>query len=324
LPAFSTRAQLDRHRTSRLICDGAASSRRTWNGLGRLRGIPALVALRYGRQDHISLAVKTAVSLRRAVMKGAAGGPPRVLLRVDEFPQAYARDDPDRFGTEAYARFHDVLASAGVPYLVAVLPRIAHDYLNPAGDDGDPLDDGEIAMLARLAAERVAFGLHAHTHRTRDAHPRRHSAIAGMSATQLEHALDQAEATLAALGIEPRVFVPPFNRFDPAHYPILAERYSVVCGGPESVRVMGLQPSPSWIGEAVYLPSYAPIYARARTIVPVVEALVAAQAAVWLPITLHPGWEREDELRGLTELARAIAPLARTWDEFLGAVDRSR
>jgi hypothetical protein len=324
LPPFSPGAQLDRQRTARLILDGADPKQRVAAGLGRVHGLPALLAIRYGRRDHLSLAVEPAVALRRAALGPAAAGPPRVLLRVDEFPDARARADPGRSGTDAYARFHDVLAGAGVPYLVAALPRVADDHLTPGADDGDELDPGEVAMFRRLAGEDVAFGLHAHTHRTRFAHHRRRSAISGLSPSELDVALNGAEARLAAVGIRARVFVPPFNRFDARQYPILARRYDVICGGPESVRAMGLQQSPRWIGDAVYLPSYAPFYARAAAIVPAIEALAEANAAVWLPVTIHPGWELGDELCGLKKLARTIAPLARPWADFLDAVDRSR
>ena len=42
-------------------------------------------------------------------------------MRVDEFPHYMAWDDPEGFGTARYERFHEIMAGAGVPYLVAVL-----------------------------------------------------------------------------------------------------------------------------------------------------------------------------------------------------------
>jgi hypothetical protein len=322
-------------RTARLMCVDRLAAAQVDAGVAELRrlrlrprlgvrGEAAHLALRLGWRDWRSLVATPAMAIRRRQLGDDAAGPPRVLVRVDEFPHAHARDEADRFGTEAFARFRDVLSSAGVPYLIAVLPRVARDYLSVAGDDGDELNAGEVAMLARLREDGVAFGLHAHTHRTRDPRPRHRSALRGMAANELESSLDGAEQRLRSYGIEPRVFVPPFNHFDAAQYPLLARRYTVVCGGPESVRTMGLQMSPRWIGDAVYLPSYEPLYARSGRALEAVKALAAEHAAVWASVTLHVGWELDDGLRSLSTFAREVARYARPWDEFLDAVQASR
>ncbi|MGO9956782.1 MAG: DUF2334 domain-containing protein [Solirubrobacteraceae bacterium] len=322
----ATPSVTDALRTARLMCadaDPPAGSGRFALRESRLRGAPAHLALSTGWRDHLSIAVAPAVSVRRALLGDRAQGMPRVLVRVDEFPHARAHDEPDRFGTAGYERFHEVMTGSGIPYLVAVLPRVAHDYLDPRGDIGDELAGDERAMLTRLREDGVEFGLHGHTHRTRDARPRHRSALTGMSGAELELALDGAEAALEPLGIRPRVFVPPFNHFDRAQYPVLARRYAVVCGGPESGPEMGLRPAPRWIEGSVYLPSYAPLYGRAAEVTAAIEALVAQRAAVWAPVTLHPGWEFEDDLRALSIMVRTIAPYVCPWGEFLSAVGDS-
>lgn len=319
----------DELRTARLLCSDAGLPAELGSPLialreSRLRGLLAQLALASGRRDHASIAVAPALALRRAMLGAGAAGAPRVLIRVDEFPHAHARDDPRRLGTDAYARFHEVFRSAGVPYLVAVLPRVARNYLDPRGDDGDELQDDERAMLERLRQDGVAFGLHGHTHRTRDANPRRRSVMRGMSVEELERALDRAEAALDPLQIRPEVFVPPFNRFDSRHYAVLARRYAVVCGGPESAHEMGLRIAPRWIDGSVYLPSYPPLYGRAALITSAVEELAAQRAAVWAPVTLHFGWELDDDLRSLAALALRLAPYVRPWSDFLDAIEASK
>jgi hypothetical protein len=325
----SGRRGLDRLRTTRLVCaDALPADEIDPEAIHlpepRLRGLPAQLAFAAGWRGHRSLAVAPALAVRRAQLGDRASGPPRVLVRVDEFPHAHARDNADHVGTEAFGRFHEVLRTAGIPYLIAVMPRVARDYLDPQGGRGEELDAGEGAMLGRLVADGVSFGLHGHTHRTRDPRPRHHSALHGMSTIELERALDLAEAELRPYGIHPRVFVPPFNHFDPEHYAVLARRYAVICAGPESVRTMGLQMTPRWISEAVYLPSYPPLYGRAATAGAAVQALADEHAAVWAPVTLHFGWELDDDLQSLASFARTVAPYARPWQEFLAAVDASR
>jgi hypothetical protein len=136
--------------------------------------------------------------------------------------------------------------------------------------------------------------------------------------------LEDGRRRLESAGVgSPRVFVPPFNRFDAAQYQMLAKRFDVVCGGPESVALMGFHGGPSWRGEAVYLPCYAPLYADAATILPAAERLIDMAPGTWIPIVLHTSWEQPDDFQALRRLAERIAPYAEDWDDFLAEVDRS-
>jgi peptidoglycan/xylan/chitin deacetylase (PgdA/CDA1 family) len=256
---------------------------------------------------------------------GAAGtGRPLPLVRVDEFPHAAAFDSAGRFGTEAYKRFHAVLAEAGVPYLLAVTPHVSRDYLDPEQDEWRPFEDTEIAELQELKRDGVTFGLHGLDHRTRHANPRRHSELCGLGTTETEERIDLALSILAEAEAETPVFVPPFNRFDASQYTLLAERFEVVCGGPESIRLLGFRPTPIWDGDAVYLPSYAPLYGRATAVLPGIERMIEAEEALWAPITLHWGWELDDDFAGLKRLCNRLADYAGDWQRFLDAVGESR
>jgi peptidoglycan/xylan/chitin deacetylase (PgdA/CDA1 family) len=271
-----------------------------------------------------SRVVAPLMEMRRAALGDAAGGAPRVLIRVDEFPHARAFDSSGPFGTEAFERFHAVLAEAGVPYLLAVTPRVSREYLDPGVEEWRALDAGEVAKLAQLKDDGVAFGLHGLDHRTRHSSPRRHSELCGLDAEATAARIDTARATLDALAIEAPVFVPPFNRFDASQYPLLAERFEVVCGGPESVRLIGFPPTPAWDGDAVYLPSYPPLYGHAAEIAPEIERMIDAEQALWAPVTLHWGWELEDDFAGLRRLCDRLAGCASEWGRFLEAVRESR
>ena len=74
----------------------------------------------------------------------------------------------------------------------------------------------------------------------------------------------------------------------------------------------------------LYLPSYEPLYGRSGAVAEAVEELAAERAAIWAAVTLHFGWELKDDLQSLAAFARAVAPYARPWEQFLGAVDASR
>jgi len=255
----------------------------------------------------------------------AAGtGTPLPLVRVDEFPHAGAFGSSGRFGTEAFKRFHAVLAEAGVPYLLAATPHVSRDYLDPEQDEWRPLEDAEIAELQDLKRDGVTFALHGLDHRTRHANPRRHSELCGLGIAETEERIDLALSTLVEIGIETPVFVPPFNRFDASQYPLLAERFDVVCGGPESIRLLGFQPTPIRLDKAVYLPSYAPLYGRAAAVLPGIERMIEAEEAIWAPVTLHWGWELDDDFTGLKRLCNRLAELDCDWRPFLAAAKSGR
>ena len=282
------------------------------------------VQRKLGRLDYERSVAEPLMAARRATLGEGAGGPPRFLVRVDEFPHYMAWDEPGRYGTERFERFHATMAGAGVPYLVAVLPRVSHAALDPAGGSWRPLVDDEREMLGRLPGEGVSYGLHGLDHRTRHASPRRHSELCGLDRQATEELILTGLSELAPLGIVPEVFVPPYNRFDAAQYEVLARHFAVVCGGPESVGLLGFQRTPVWRGEAVYLPSYQPLYGHAGEVLGAARRLIEGQSALWAPIVLHWGWEADEDWAALERLLAAIAPYTAHWDDFLTEVRDSR
>ncbi|HVR06248.1 MAG TPA: DUF2334 domain-containing protein [Solirubrobacteraceae bacterium] len=295
----------------------------------RVRPVPPW-PLRVGEQLRYR---RGGLSLRRDVIAplqaaraaaGAAGGAPRVLVRVDEFPHYQAGDLPERYGVQAFERFHTIMADAGVQYLLAVPPRVSHAPLSPAPAQSRALQERELALLRRLPGEGVELALHGRDHRTRFASPRRRSELCGLGRSQTDELLDAALAELAPAGCAPRVFVPPFNRFDARQLPWLAPRFAVVCGGPESIGQLGFQPTPQWRGDVVYLPAYAPLYGRAAEVRGALPSLLERAGGLWLPLVLHWGWEADAGWRELELLAPVLARCAAPWRQFLAAVERSR
>lgn len=309
-------AALDRPEVAR-----AVQARRVPSRPGR---IAQQVAMRRGRLTFEGASVAPMAAARRAVLGDDAAGPPRFLVRVDEFPHYRAWDEPARYGTDAFATFHAILRDAGVPYLVAVTPRVPREPLDPARHDWRPHDEVERAMLAQLRADGVAFAVHGLDHRTVHPHPRRHAELTGRPPAETAERLDLALETLHDEGLTAQVFVAPFNRFEAAQWPLLAERFAVVGGGPESVGLLGFHAAPVWRAGAVYLPAYTPLYGRAREVAGAVDQLVERRVALWLPIVLHWGWEADEGWEALRRLAARLGgDQARPWDEFLGAVAAS-
>jgi hypothetical protein len=280
------------------------------------------IAMKLGRLEWERIWLEHLMEARRTVLGEAASGPPRFLVRVDEFPYYTSFDRPQDI--DMSRRFHEVMAGAGLPHLMSVLPQLTHDPLSVGSSGGRALGDEEIALLEQMRRDGVTFAQHGNTHRTRFESPRRRSELCGLASSQTQALLEEGRRRLLAAGVgDTRVFVPPFNRFDAAQYPLLAERFEVICGGPESVALMGFHGGPLWRDGAVYLPCYAPLYADARTVLPAAERLIDMAPGTWVPIVLHTSWEQGDDFRSLARLAERIAPYAASWEELLAEVRRS-
>ena len=280
------------------------------------------IAMKLGRLEWERIWLEHLMEARRTVLGEAASGPPRFLVRVDEFPYYTSFDRPQDI--DMSRRFHEVMAGAGLPHLMSVLPQLTHDPLSVGSSGGRALGDEEIALLEQMRRDGVTFAQHWNTHRTRFESPRRRSELCGLASSQTQALLEEGRRRLLAAGVgDTRVFVPPFNRFDAAQYPLLAERFEVICGGPESVALMGFHGGPLWRDGAVYLPCYAPLYADARTVLPAAERLIDMAPGTWVPIVLHTSWEQGDDFRSLARLAERIAPYAASWEELLAEVRRS-
>jgi Uncharacterized protein conserved in bacteria (DUF2334) len=298
----------------------------------RVRAVPSRAVrvgeqLRYklGQLDYESGVMAPLRDARRAVLGQASATPSRLLVRVDEFPHYRAWDEPTRYGTAAFERFHEIMAGAGVSYLVALLPRVSREPLSPSAHGSRPLQDDEVATLRRIAGEGVSFALHGRDHRTRARSPRRHSELCGLSPAATAQLLAEALAELTAHGLSaPEVFVPPYNRFDARQFQLLARHFQVVCGGPESIGTLGFHRGPQWRGDAVYLPSYAPVYGTATGVLAALEWAIAAPTGLWIPVSLHWGWELSAGWSGLQRLVGRIAEHTAPWGEFLQAIGRSR
>jgi hypothetical protein len=293
-----------------------------------IRSSPARAAqralMKAGLLTYERNALERVVSARRRVLGDAATGPPRFLVRVDEFPHYLAYDRPETYGLEAARAFHEIMASTGVMHLMAVVPQLTRHPLDPDAEGGRSLDADELEHLRRLQDDGVVLAQHGTTHRTRYRDPRRHSELCGLSNDELRRHLDRGLAALAEAGVAaPRVFVPPFNRFDATQWSALAERYAIVCGGPEAVRLLGFQGVPSFRQGTLYLPSYPPFYGTADKLLPAVERTIEAAPGTWVPLVLHLGWEADDGWANLERLAQLMAPYTADWNELLAAVDTS-
>lgn len=299
----------------------------------RSQAVPSALSRRYqrrqmqrGRLTNANAVLGPRMDARRAVLGDAAHGLPRLLLRVDAFPADGAFDEGAQASTAAATALHAILHGAGVPYLMAVTPRVAQAPADAAADAWRVHSEAERTLLGQLRREGVTFGLRGLDGRTRVRKVSRRSEFGGLKRKAIDQRLDTAVEALRDEALHADVFVPPYDRFDAVAWTALAKRFDVVCGGPRSVDGFGFHRSPSWRGDAVWLPAYAPLHGPAAAMLPAVQALVDDGVALWIPLALDLAHEAQDGFRALAELAAVLGDggLARPWDDFLLAVRASR
>jgi hypothetical protein len=292
------------------------------------RRVPSALSRRYQRalMQRGALRVEgetiaRAVAARRAVLGDAADGPPRLLVRAGAFPHPLTDEDPARFGTERFRRFHEALGVHGMRYLVAVTPRVSVRPLDPKATGDRPLRDDELELLADLRRDGVAFAAGGLDHRTRKRAEGKRTELGALSKRVLPQRLAQADEELAAIAIRPEVLVPPFGRFAWHQWDLLAARYEVVAAGRESLETMGFHDAPLWRGEAVFLPTYAPFDGPSAGVLPAVRGLAEQGAALWTGVVLD--WPAEVDTDDLARLVADAARWSSDWEIFLAAVRAS-
>lgn len=282
--------------------------------------------MKRGRLTYAAHSVAPMMAARRAVLGDAAAGRPKVLVRVDQFPHPEAWDETARYGTEDAARFHRTMVASGAPYLMAVTPRVARNPLDPDGTEWREHDEGERELLAEMRRDGVSFAVHGLDHRTRHAKARRHSEFTGRARKDVEERLETAQQAMRDRALHADVFVPPYDRFSASTWSAVASRFDVVCGGPESVTQMGFRPTPTWRGDAVWLPAYAPLYGTAEEVLPAIKELADEETGLWIPVVLRWSAEADTDWEALERLADVLGAgeFARPWDDFLLAAGASR
>lgn len=281
------------------------------------------IAMKVGWLDWDRSWFEPLLRAHQAMLGTTAAGPPRLLVRADEFPYYSALDHPEH-GNEASRRFNDVIAANGVHHLMSITTQLTHAVLDPAAQGGRPLGKQELAVIEEMRGSGLTtFAQHGTTHRTRFADSRHQSEYLGLDDAALAIVLDSGRSVLRDLGIDARVLVAPFNRFAASQWRVLSERFDVICGGPETVAQIGLHGGPLWHGDAVYLPCYTPLYGRARDVLPAVQRIIDRAPGTWIPVALHTMWELDDNFASLARLAELIAPYAVPWGDFLTELDRS-
>lgn len=225
---------------------------------------------------------------------------PRFVLRLDDFPVPGVR-------SEDVLVVHDILATHGVPYLLAVTPF-------PRRADEQTLSAHEWALLTRVAAEGAHIAVHGFTHESR--RPGASNELDGMPAGELRASIARVRDLWHAHGLSAEVFVAPFNGYDTRTFDEVCAHYPIVCGGPESTLSVG-RVAPVFFGTSLYLPSYRGIYDIADPEGLGVWRAAARNTGGIIPIALHWANGVRDDFRVIRTLAPRLAGRTLSWTELL-------
>jgi len=228
----------------------------------------------------------------------------RFIVRVDDFPRW---DIP----TELYRDFHDIFVRYSIPYLLGVTPHLCQKPLDPTCNIYRKLTDSEIILLEEVARTGAELAIHGYSHKTRQARPR--SELIGATSDEIRKNIENALTELREIGFEVDIFIPPFNTIDRNSFLQLSDYFSLICGGPESIRWLGLTLSPAFLDGTLYVPSYSPAYGQANVLTKFVEKLEVIKDSLVIPLTLHWAWEKEDGFVGVKNLCQRLRGRLITW-----------
>ncbi len=230
------------------------------------------------------------------------GEEPVFLLRVDDLPSPHGE-------LKDFLRFHELLKKYQLPYLLAVTPF----WQGRAAFTNEEAD-----VLKRITREGVELALHGFTHQKISLNIA--SELLGLSEGSLKLKIKSAVEYLSTLGCDPKVFVAPYNSYDPATIPVLSKCFSVLCGGPESVRSFGYR-IPSFFQGSFYLPSYRYAYDLRDNQMKTFDRLIQAASGLVIPITMHWANEVKDGFKTLEKIIFRVKGRVISWNEFLQSVD---
>jgi peptidoglycan/xylan/chitin deacetylase (PgdA/CDA1 family) len=222
-------------------------------------------------------------------------------------------DFPARRGTAAdFRRFHRIARDHGIPYLLGVTPFLDR------GEGPVALTPEESEVLRQCLGEGGECALHGFTHRRR--YRNYPSELAGMGPAELRRNLARADDCLRRTGATAVGFVAPFNGYSPHTLSILAERFPLLGGGPESVEACGYRAGPCAFLGATYVPSYRGVYDVDGRALRSFDALAASAADLVLPVAIHWTNGLADGFRSFEALCQRLAGRTLAWSSSLAHV----
>jgi hypothetical protein len=223
---------------------------------------------------------------------------PVCVIRVDDFPRWDLQFSD-------YEKFHNILRNNKIPYLLGVTPHAALHPLEVDCTEFLNLEKDEIEFLKAAKQQSVTIAFHGYNHKTNG---EARSEFDSIDQRAIEQKIENGLRYLKEnIGVTTDIMIPPFNHFGRWTIPILGKYFRIICGGPETLPILGLAQSPSLLEDnIVYIPSYRPLYGRTAYINRFLKKFIKKQKYAFLPITIHWAWEENEGYKDLQEFCSLI------------------
>lgn len=226
-----------------------------------------------------------------------------ILVRVDDFPRV-------NMNLKDFKMFDSIMKKFNIPYLLGVTPNLCLDPLNWNSTRYHKLTREEIKTLRNLGDVEIA--MHGVTHQTyRYGFVKRllgfHSEFAGLDGEQTASKLDLGLKLFESYGIEkPRILIPPFNTFDESNLEVFKKYFKFVTGGPETKKAIKKRDA----GRLIISDGFH--YGHSYDIFVEPDDF---ESDGYCCVTLHWGWETEDNFLALKKLLEFEGKVA-SWSEL--------
>jgi peptidoglycan/xylan/chitin deacetylase (PgdA/CDA1 family) len=178
-----------------------------------------------------------------------------------------------------------------------------------------PLSTADVDVLRACTSEGAQLALHGFTHVS---HYRNYaSELAGVPTVALRKEVERADSYMHANRLETIGFVAPYNAYDPLTLGVLAERYPLICGGPESVVTLGYRAGPAFLLRSLYVPSYRGAYDVTLEPIARFDRTIAEAGGLTIPVTLHWANEVRDGFRAFRSLCQRLRGRTSRWSDLL-------
>jgi len=231
-------------------------------------------------------------------------GEPLFLIRIDDFPH-WNKTLND------FKKFHHIMEEFKTPYLLGVTPYLSLNRHNPFNTNFKILQPEEAETIKHPLIEIAMHGL---THQTNNI--RKNMEFAGLKEKEVSTKIEKGLEILRKSGITPRAFIPPFDEIDITSYGVISKYFRIITGGPASAKYLGYKVSPSFFKDAVYVPSYRPLYSTCQRAADFIKQHNIRRPVILL-IVIHWANEEKEEYYHLKELLKVIKGNIFNWNDLL-------
>lgn len=227
-----------------------------------------------------------------------------ILVRVDDFPRV-------NMNLEDFKMFDSIMKRFEIPYLLGVTPYPCLNPLNSKSTKFRKLTSGEIKTLHSL--KDVELAMHGVTHQTCD-----YGYFKKVFGYYSEFVGIGRQATIAKLSMgfklfkeyklkKPRMFIAPSNRFDEENLEVFRKYFEFVMGGPETKKAIKKKKAADLILSDGFH------YGHSYDIFIEPDVFESDECCC---ITLHWGWETDNDFLSLKKLLVELEGKVASWSEL--------